>query len=306
MTHELIEPAAMNPILASTDWPGQVNAVFNPAATSFGGETLLLVRVEDRRGLSHLTVASSADGISNWQVADQPLMVPGEPEHPEEQWGVEDPRITFLEEEQRYAIVYCAYSPQGPQVAMALTEDFKTVNRQGTMLPPPNKDAALFPKRFNGRWALIHRPVTSTTSDIWISFSPDLRHWGDHQPIIQAHSGSWWDAGKIGLCTPPLATPEGWLITYHGVRNTCFGSIYRVGAALLDLDDPTRVISRSHEWLLGPNEAAARTGDVGNVVFPCGWVADGDQLRMYYGLADTSVGLATASIKALLQSLGRS
>ena len=176
-------------------------------------------------------------------------------------------------------------------------------------MPPEDKDAALFPCQFDGRWALIHRPVATTPgheAHIWLSWSPDLRHWGDHTLLLEAREGAWWDAHKVGLCPPPLATPHGWLVLYHGVRVTAAGSIYRLGLALLDTAQPDRVIARSDEWLFGPHAAYERMGDVGDVVFPCGWLLDddGDTLRIYYGAADTSVCVATASLAALLASLG--
>ena len=292
-----------NPILTAADLPYSANTVFNSAATRCGEETLLLLRVEDRSGFSHLTVARSADGVGGWNIDEQPTLVRSPEEHPEEQWGIEDPRITFLEREDRYAVTYTGYSPRGPLVSLALTEDFHGFERIGAVMPPDNKDAALFPVRFGRRWAMIHRPVSTMTGggDIWISFSPDLRHWGDHQLLLQARTGPWWDSGKIGLSPPPLRTAEGWLMMYHGVRHTCAGALYRLGLALLDLDDPRRVIRRSREWIFGPSRRYEIEGDVGYVTFPCGWVLDGqDELRLYYGAADTSMALATASLAELL------
>jgi predicted GH43/DUF377 family glycosyl hydrolase len=130
-----------------------------------------------------------------------------------------------------------------------------------------------------------------------------LKHWGDHQILLHARQGGWWDAHKIGLGPPPLRTDRGWLLLYHGVRTTAAGSLYRLGLALLDLQDPTRVLRRSSEWVFGPREPYERTGDVGGVVFPCGWIVDGDIVRLYYGAADTCIGLATASVSALLDWL---
>jgi predicted GH43/DUF377 family glycosyl hydrolase len=137
---------------------------------------------------------------------------------------------------------------------------------------------------------------------MWLSFSPDLRHWGDHQILIESREGGWWDANKIGLGPPPLETSEGWLIMYHGVRQTASGSIYRLGLALLDLKNPRKVLHRGDSWVFGPEEPYEQTGDVGGVVFPCGWVVaeTGGEVRMYYGAADTSIGVATAKLDDLL------
>ncbi len=286
-----------NPILSVEDWPYAANSVFNAAAADVGGKILLLARVEDFRGISHLTAARSKNGIDNWQIDKEPTLRPEPKKYPEEIWGIEDPRITRLEELKRWAISYTAYSKGGPMVSLATTEDFKTFKRIGPIMPPEDKDAALFPVKFKGLWAMLHRPVPNMAlcgAHIWISFSPNLKYWGEHREIIQARDGGWWDAGKIGLCAPPMETKEGWLILYHGVRVTASGSIYRLGLALLDLEDPTKVIRRSDEWIFGPKAHYEREGDVDDVVFPCGWVKKGDKLFMYYGAADSRICLATA------------
>ena len=298
-----------NPILSAEDWPYPANSVFNPGAIQLpDGDTLLLVRVEDRRGASHLTVARSADGIGDWRIDSAPSMSPLPGAYPEELWGIEDPRLMWLPEEQQYAITYTAYSRSGPLVALALTTDFQTFERKGPITPPEDKDAALFPRRIDGRWGLIHRPVPTSPgskANIWLSFSPDLKHWGDHMVLMEAREGSSWDAGKIGLSPPPIETPEGWLVIYHGVRGTPAGAIYRIGLALLDLDDPRRVISRGEDWVFGPDEPYEYIGDVPNVVFSCGAVSDlaKDELRLYYGAADTCIAVATASITEILDWL---
>ena len=294
---ELLTRHAANPIITAADLPYAANSVFNPAATIRDGETILLMRVEDRRGLSHLTVARSPDGVAGWRIDAAPTFV-GKPDtHPEEIWGVEDPRLTFIEEEQRWIVAYTAYSRGGPLVSLATTEDFETFERLGAVMPPENKDAALFPVKFAGRWALIHRPMGA---HVWISFSPDLRHWGEHRILLEAREGGWWDAQKIGLSPPPLKTDHGWLILYHSVRTTASGSIYRLGLALLDLDNPRRVLKRSSEWLVSPSEPYERFGDVADVVFPCGWTLVDDEIRLYYGAADTCIGLATGRLSELL------
>lgn len=306
---QLFARSDANPILTAAQWPYPANSVFNAGATRLpSGETLLLVRVEDRRGVSHLTVARSDDGITGWRIDPRPTMLPQPKEFPEELWGIEDPRIVWLEEEGVFAITYTAYSRNGPLVALAFTRDFKRFERFGPIMPPEDKDAALFPRRFGGRWLLIHRPVPNSpgaNANIWLSFSPDLRHWGDHMVLIEARDGAYWDAGKIGLSPPPIETAEGWLLIYHGVRRTPAGAIYRLGLTLLDRDEPTIVRHRAEEWIFGPEALYERTGDVPDVVFPCGAVLDpaGDELRMYYGAADTAVALATAKVADLLDWL---
>jgi predicted GH43/DUF377 family glycosyl hydrolase len=300
---ELFRRHPGNPILSVRDWPYAANSVFNAGAAKLNGQTLLLVRVEDRRGISHLTVARSRDGVGGWTIDPAPTLRPAPESHPEELWGIEDPRLTWLEDQGVWAVTYTAYSPAGPLVSLASTPDFRTFTRLGPVMPPEDKNAALFPVRFGNRWAMLHRPVATvgpTGASIWISFSPDLRHWGDHRVLLPARQGGWWDARKIGLSPPPLETPDGWLILYHGVRQTSAGSIYRLGLALLDREDPTRVLRRTDEWVFGPSETYELNGDVPGVVFPCGWILEGDELRLYYGAADTAVALATASLSQVL------
>ena len=237
---------ATNPILSAADVPYPANSVFNPAAARVDGETILLVRVEDLRGISQLHVARSQDGVTDWQFDAKPLLQADVDRDPEETWGCEDPRVTWLPEREEWAIAYTAYSRRGPLVGLATTRDFRSVRRLGPVMPPEDKDAALFPRRFDGRWAMIHRPSPLRGgAHMWLSYSPDLRHWGDHKLLLEARDGAWWDAGKIGLGPPPLETPQGWLVMYHGVRVTSDGPIYRVGLALLDLDDPGKLLHRT-------------------------------------------------------------
>jgi predicted GH43/DUF377 family glycosyl hydrolase len=292
-----------NPILSAADIPYRANTVFNAAAAAIDGESILLMRVEDLRGISHLTVARSDDGRTGWHVDPEPTLMPDADHHPEEVWGIEDPRITWLPEREEWAVAYTAFSRRGPLVSLATTHDFRQFHRLGPAMPPEDKDAALFPRRIDGRWALIHRPTPlAGPAHIWLAFSPDLRHWGDHTLLLPAREGAWWDAGKIGLGPPPLETPEGWLMLYHGVRSTASGSLYRAGLVLLDLEDPRRVLHRTDEWVFGPSKSYEQTGDVGGVVFPCGWIHDPttDELRIYYGAADSAIALATATLSDLV------
>ncbi len=302
-TDGLFERSPRNPILTAEDLPYPANAIFNPGAAQVGAETILLVRVEDLRGISHLHVARSVDGVTDWRFDPAPLLAPEPDRHPEEIWGCEDPRLTWLPERDEWAICYTAFSRRGPLVSLATTTDFRSVQRLGPVMPPEDKDAALFSRRLGGRWAMIHRPTPQRGGEhMWISYSPDLRHWGDHTLLLEARDGAWWDADKIGLGPPPIETPDGWLILYHGAHRTASGAIYRVGFALLDLEDPTICLRRSDEWAFGPREPYERDGDVDLVVFPCGWIVDElrDEVRMYYGAADTRIGLATARLSAVL------
>jgi predicted GH43/DUF377 family glycosyl hydrolase len=305
---ELFKRYGANPILTDRDWPYPVNSVFNPGATMVEGQYLLLVRVEDRRGFSHLCAARSSNGLSDWKIDCLPTLEPLPEEYPEETWGIEDPRITWIQDLGLWVVSYTAYSEVGPLVSLATTKDFVKFQRIGPVMPPEDKDAALFPAKVKGRYAILHRPVPAIEGvgkHIWISFSPDLKHWGDHQVVLTARRGGWWDANKIGLSPPPLETSEGWLIMYHGVKDTVAGSIYRLGLALLDGEDPTRVLRRSDQWIFGPEEPYERSGDVDNVVFPCGWILKEDELRLYYGGADSCLAVAIASLSEVLEFLKR-
>jgi predicted GH43/DUF377 family glycosyl hydrolase len=303
---ELFHRHKLNPILTAADWTYPINSVFNPGATLLAdGTTLLLCRVEDRRGLSHLCAARSADGVNDWQIDSQPTLMPDPDHYPEELWGIEDPRITYVPELRKYAIVYTAYTRDGPGVAMAFTEDFHHFERFGVIMSPEDKDAALLPHRIGNYWALIHRPVSAPGAHMWVSYSSDLRHWGSHKLMLEARKGAWWDANKIGLSAPPIETPQGWLVIYHGVKQTPAGCLYRLGLALFDLNTPERCLKRGSEWIFGPEELYEQHGDVGYVVFPCGYTLapDGDTLNLYYGAADSSIALATGSVRAMLEWL---
>jgi len=302
----LLQRHPSNPILTPADWPYRINTVFNAGATRLAdGTTLLLCRVEDRRGISHLCAARSANGVEGWEIDPEPTLMPDPKNYPEEIWGIEDPRITWLPDLGKYAVTYVSYSRGGPGVSLALTTDFKTFERLGVILSPEDKDAALLPRQFGGCWAMVHRPLTVLGAHIWMSFSPDLRHWGSHRLILEARRGAWWDANRIGLSPPLIETERGWLMLYHGVKQTPAGCLYRLGLALFDLETPERCILRGDEWIFGPEEHYERVGDVSDVVFPCGYTIgpDGDTLNLYYGGADTCIALATGRISKMLEWL---
>ncbi len=300
---ELFRRHDANPILTAAQWPYPAHTVFNPGATLLhDGTTLLLCRVEDRRGHSHFCAARSKNGVDGWEIDPQPTLKPEPLHYPEETWGIEDPRITYLDDLKRYAIAYTAYSRGGPGVALALTDDFRTFERCGLVMQPDDKDACVLPHRIDGNYALIHRPMTDSGAHIWISYSPDLHNWGGHKLVLPARRGAWWDANKVGLSPPPVLTSRGWLMLYHGVRQTAAGALYRVGVALFALEQPEVCLLRGDSWIFGPEAPYECQGDVANVVFPCGLTlgADGDTLRIYYGAADSSIALATGSVGEIL------
>ena len=293
-----------NPLLAPERWPYAVNAVMNPGAARVDGETVLLCRVEDRRGFSHLTCARSRDGASNWLVDDHPALT-YDGAHLEEEWGLEDPRVTFVEELGRWVITYTAFGREGPGVSLAQTADFKTFERMGMVMSPEDKNAVLLPRRIGTDWVLFHRPTSRLGADVWLSRSSDLKSWRSPELVLARRPGGWWDSARVGIGPPPLETEHGWLVVYHGVRQTVAGGLYRAGLALLDLDAPWHVLRRSEEWVLGPGADYEVSGDVPNVVFPCGLVHDqpSDKLFLYYGAADTRIGLATARCSDVMDYL---
>jgi predicted GH43/DUF377 family glycosyl hydrolase len=305
---ELFKRHAQNPILSAADWPYAANAVFNPAAAVVGGETVVLARVEDLRGISHLTVARSANGVDRWTVAPEPLLAPAEGVE-SEQWGFEDARVVWLPELERWSITCTAYGPAGPAVYLATTSDFRTVERHGVIKGAEDKNAALLPERIDGSWILFHRPGEGTVAGsggaVVLSRSEDLASWSAPEQVLAPRTGAWWDSRRIGIGPPPLRTERGWLIIYHGVKDTVSGALYRVGLALTDLAEPTRLTHRLPGWVFGPDAEYERTGDVPNAVFPCGLIHDEStgELRLYYGAADTTVALATAQLDEVLAAV---
>jgi beta-1,2-mannobiose phosphorylase / 1,2-beta-oligomannan phosphorylase len=306
---ELFDRHPANPILTAEAWPYPINAAFNPAAAQLNGTTVLLARVEDLTGLSHLSVARSSNGIDGWTIDPEPLLAPADGIE-SEQWGFEDARVVFVPELERWVITCTVYGPAGPAVFLATTEDFRSVERRGIVQEPEDKNAALLPQRVNGKWILLHRPTTGFGSPrphgaIHLSRSADLVDWSAPEQVLLPRIGAWWDASRIGIGPPLLRTEHGWLLIYHGVKDTVSGSVYRVGLALLDLEEPTRVLHRLPHWIFGPRTAYEREGDVPNVVFPCGFVHDEatDEIRLYYGAADTSICLAMAQLGDLLEAV---
>ena len=304
---ELFRRHPGNPILTAESWPYPANAVFNPAAAAVDGQTVLLARVEDLRGISHLTVARSPNGVYGWSIDTEPLLSPAAGVD-SEQWGFEDPRVVWVAELDRWVITCTAYGPAGPAVYLATTEDFTTIERYGIVRHPEDKNAALLPYRIDGRWVLFHRPKTEFGGghgEILISRSPDLVNWSSPEQVLQPRDGAWWDSLRIGIGPPPLLTEHGWLLVYHGVKDTVSGQLYRVGLALLDRDEPTRVLRRLPNWVFAPLAPYERSGDVPNVVFPCGLLHDAasGEVRLYYGAADDSICLATARLDDLLDAV---
>lgn len=289
-----------NPMITVDDIPFRCNSVFNAGAVKFDDEYLLLLRVEDLKGRSVFALARSKDGF-HFVVQPEPAMVPAEEEpfRTYERRGIEDPRISVIDD--KYYIMYTAYSKHGACLAVARTTDFKKIERLGVVSEPENKDGVLFPKKIKGRYARLDRPMAGGLGNIWVSYSKDLKMWGDSRIVMTTRPG-YWDSERIGASAPPIETPHGWLEIYHGVKCTSGGPVYRLGVALLDLEDPSHVIGRSAVPILSPREYYERIGDIGNVVFSCGAVANGYNggIKVYYGAGDTCICVGTTTIDELV------
>ncbi|MGC9453276.1 MAG: glycosidase [Phycisphaerae bacterium] len=300
----MFDRSAKNPILRPQDMPFPAEAVLNPGAAEHDGQVVLLLRVEDNAGYSSVYVARSDNGVDGWDISRTPLLEYGNPRWRYEKWGVEDPRVTFVRQRNQYYITYTAYSSAGAAVGLARTRDFAKAERIGLIFSPNNKDAVLLSEQFDGRWAVLHRPdAGGGIENIWSAYSPDLVHWGEPHCVLPEGSGPAWDAAKVGSGPPPVLTEHGWLLLYHGVKLYAGQMAYRVGAALLDRDQPHKVIARSRRNIFKASAMYEFSGLIPNVVFPTGLLLRGDELWMYYGAADTCVCLATAKLDTILNEL---
>jgi predicted GH43/DUF377 family glycosyl hydrolase len=288
-----------NPILKAEDVPFKVNSIFNPGAVKFEDKYLLICRVEMPNGRSSFVLARS-DGGYKFQVDKKLLLTPEN--HGEfykyVEWGIEDPRVTKIGEE--YFLSYTGYSRHMPLVMLSKTKDFINFQVIGPISLPTNKDCTLFPEKINGYYWKVDRPAADNRRDMWVSKSTDLIHWGGFQFLMEPAAGTW-EADKIGISTPFIKTPEGWLAFYHGVRGFGITSIYKLGVLLIDLEKPWVIKRKSAEPILSPALDYERVGDVNNVIFSNGWIPeDNGELKIYYSGADTNICLALTTVKYLL------
>ncbi|UCE20196.1 MAG: glycoside hydrolase family 130 protein [Gemmatimonadota bacterium] len=289
-----------NPILSKKDVPYPVETVHNAGVVKHKGRYVMLFRSHLRNGRSIIGLAESDDGF-HFNVGPEPFMTPAsrEPFATYEEFGVEDPRICPLGGE--YIITYSAYSRHGARIALARTRDFQTVERVALITQTDYRNAVIFPERFDGYYARLDRPQSEMCPwSIWISYSPDLVHWGKSKVLIKPFAYHW-DEMKIGPGATPIKTREGWLNIFHGVFKTMDGAIYRLGVALHALDDPSQVLGVADEWILQPEDPWEVIGYVHNVVFTCGAVAEDDgSIKIYWGGADTVMCVGTARIDDLI------
>ncbi len=296
----LIKRYQKNPILTKDDVPYPVATVHNAGVVKFRNKYMMLFRSHQFTGRSILGLAESDDGFQ-FRVREEPFITPASKGvfGRYEEYGVEDPRIVFIDGE--YLITYSAYSRHGVRIGLAKTEDFEQVERVSLITEADYRNVVIFPEKFSGLYARLDRPHSEISPwSIWISYSPDLIFWGESELImkpVQYH----WDEMKIGPGAPPIKTSRGWLNIYHGVFPTMDGSVYRLGVALHDLKNPAVILAVGDEWILQPEELYEITGYVHNVVFTCGAIPEKDgSVKIYWGGADKVMCVGEAMLDDLV------
>jgi len=291
--HDIIRRWEGNPAIGIGDLSFPCLDICNAGAVRLADRYVLLLTVQNLDGCESIYLAESDDGL-HFEVADVPAMWSSRdgPFAEYESNGVEDPRITLLEDV--YHVAYTAGSPLGFRLALARTKDFRSFERVALTSQPDTKHGCLFSERIKDRYARLERPREG--GSVWVSYSEDLVHWG-HSEIVLGPRAGFWDHHRVGPGAPPIAVEEGWLLTYYGVRETSAGPLFRLGAAILDREEPTRVLGRSDVPILSPRESYERVGDVGNLVFTCGAILEPDgELKLYYGGADSCICVGTADV----------
>jgi beta-1,4-mannooligosaccharide/beta-1,4-mannosyl-N-acetylglucosamine phosphorylase len=295
--------SSLNPIIAR-DQLSRSNSIFNSAVVPFGSGFAGVFRVDDTSRTMNIHAGRSSNGI-DWEIDEQPIAFTTSDsrvaEIQETFVHAYDPRVTWLED--RYYVTWCN-GYHGPTIGVASTHDFVGFQQLDNAYLPYNRNGVLFPRKIGGRYLMLSRPSDNGHTpfgDIFCSESPDLIHWGRHRHVMGTRPGSW-ESTKIGAGPIPIETDEGWLLIYHGVLTSCNGFVYSMGAALLDLEEPWRVIARPNAYLLSPQVPYEQVGDVPNVVFPCAALVDeaADRLTVYYGGADTVTCMAHAHLSELL------
>ena len=289
-----------NPILTRDNIPYPVSTVYNAGVVKYDGKYIMLFRSNIENGRSIIGIAESKDGFK-FVSREKPFLLPTADGvfGLYEEYGLEDPRITFLEG--FYYITYGIYSRYGIRNALARTKDFINVEKIAMITPVDQRNVVLFPEKIGDMYVRLDRPHADINPwGIWISYSPDLIYWGNSKLLIRPMHYHW-DEIKVGPGAPPIKTSEGWLNIFHGSYQTINSTVYRLGVALHDLEDPSKVVGVADEWILQPEESYEVTGYVPNVVFTCGAVAEGDgTVKIYWGGADEVMCVGVASIHDLI------
>jgi beta-1,4-mannooligosaccharide/beta-1,4-mannosyl-N-acetylglucosamine phosphorylase len=288
-----------NPIITAEAVP-RANSIHNSAIVRFGEGYVGIFRIDEIDFNFTLHLGRSKDGV-HWEIEPDILEMEVNDTYLERRDRTYDPRITKIDD--TYYITWCIDSPQGPCIGLAKTVDFKTFERMENPLPPSNRNCVIFPRKINGEYAILHRPSDrghTPFGDMFYSASPDLIYWGNHRFVFGVLPNGW-QSTKVGPGPRPIETKEGWLLIYHGVWTSCNGYLYYVGAALLDLEEPWKVLYRTKDYLLAPTEPYERIGDVPNVVFPSSAIVDKGIMRLYYGCADTCISMAEAKLDDVIE-----
>jgi len=294
---------AANPIIPRDAIPC-ANSIFNSAVVPFEGGFAGVFRIDDRSRLQRLHTGVSDDGV-NWQIENDPIVFHcDDAEIGAFEYGY-DPRVCWIEEEKKYYVTWCN-GYHGPTIGVASTTDFKTYHQLENAFLPFNRNGVMFPRKIGGKFVMLSRPSDNGHTpfgDIYYSESPDMCHWGRHRHVMGTADG--WQATKVGAGPIPIETTEGWLLIYHGVLTSCNGFVYSMGAALLDLDEPWKVIRRTTSYLLSPQKDYECIGDVPNVAFPCAALCDAPtgRIAIYYGAADTVICLAFTQVDELIEHI---
>ena len=288
-----------NPIIGRHDIP-RANSIFNSAVVPYKGEFAGVFRCDDRTGHMDLYVGHSKDGVK-WDISNDPIVMYNEQGEVVPYEYRYDPRVLFMDD--KWYVTWCN-GFHGPTIGVAYTTDFVHFTQLENAFLPFNRNGVLFPRKINGRYMMMSRPSDNGHTpfgDIYVSQSSDLEFWGHHRWMMGTWGG--WQSTKVGPGPVPIETDEGWLMIYHGVITTCNGFVYRISTAILDKDEPWKVLYRSHDYLMGPETIYECTGDVPNVVFPCALLVDQDtgRITMYYGCADTVVGMAFTTLDELIK-----
>ena len=291
-----------NPIIGR-DGNKVSNSVFNSAIVPYKDGYAGVFRCESRSISMDIFAGFSDDGI-HWHIEDEPIRFEGDdPEILNREFRY-DPRVILIDD--KYYITWCN-GYHGPTIGLGWTKDFKTFVQMENAFLPFNRNGVLFPRKINGEYMILSRPSDNGHTpfgDIFISRSPDLTYWGKHRFVMGAEKGDYsaWQSTKIGPGPVPIETDEGWLIIYHGVITTCNGFVYRMGSALLDIDEPWKVLYRTRDYIMAPDVPYEQLGDVPNVVFPCATIQDAatGRIAIYYGAADTVTGIAFTTVDELV------
>ncbi|WP_440897711.1 glycoside hydrolase family 130 protein [Amphibacillus sp. Q70] len=279
----------------------QISRIFNSAVIGYEGKFIGVFRAETTNGRPHLHLGYSDDAL-DWKIDQERIEFIDESGNKFQPKYAYDPRL--LKVEDTYYIIWCT-DFYGASIGLAETKDFKTFTRLENPFLPFNRNGVLFPRKVNGHYIMLSRPSDSGHTpfgDIFLSESPDLKYWGKHRHVMGTGGDGWWQNVKIGGGPAPIETTEGWLMFYHGVTGTCNGFVYSMGVAILDLDEPSRVKYRSSNFVLTPEESYETTGFVDNVIFPCATLHDAEsgKIAIYYGAADTRVGLAYTTVDEII------